>query len=394
MYNLQHNMKMMIRHVGIILVFFCLIIWISSCSNNKTNSDAIQKIYFDTNQSVKNFDLKNIVDSTVAIIPLETSDHCLISKIDKIEIADNCIYIQDNLAQSIYIFDMEGKYINKINRRGQGPGEYANLSYMTVTDSTIVILDHHTRKCFEYSKNTLTFLREERIFEKIWCTEVFTLPGSTYYINEWSNSTLGKYRLFSRKGGSNEFEKYLPFNEEPIGIGMSGTLYGISGNTATVVYTGDNNIYRVSAEGVYPEYEIIFKNQKVAYTPDEVTSVSGSGQVLGIRSIQESEKYLVITPSLTGNESYVCIYNKQDSTTIIYDIATSINSNSEYLFNIKKIINNQIIDWNDAPTLLVLNEYVYSKKEFKNQNNKQRLDRLFQDLTKESNPVLFIYNFN
>ena len=302
----------------------------------------------------------------------------------------------DKLAQSIYIFNIEGKYIGKINKRGQGPGEYVNLSYMTVTDSTIVVIDQLFGKNIEYSRNTLVFLREERIFEKIWCTEVFSMPGYIYYINEWSDCASGKYRLFSSKVGSKEFEMHLPFNKEPLAIGIDGPIYGISGNTAVIIYMGDDNIYRVTSEGVYPEYEMIYKTPKVVYTSGKVENVfndNPSGRVLGISSIQESEKYLFLTPGITGNETYTCIYNKQNSKTTIYNRQTTINSNFDNNgINIKRIINNQIIDWQDAPTLFILNEHVYSKQEFKNQKFKQQLDVLFENLIEESNPVLFIYN--
>ena len=381
----------------IIKLAFCLGIGIAflSCSNKAINSDVPNKIYFDTDLSIKGYDLKDLIDSTVTIIPLETNDQSLISAIEKIEIVDNCIYILDRLAQSIYIYNMEGKYIDKLSRRGQGPGEYANLSYMTVTDSTIIVIDHAVGKQIEYSRKTLAFLRDEHIFEKIWSTEVFTLPGRIYYINDWSNSTSGKYRLVSKEVDSNELEKYLPFDRDPLTLGIGGPEYGISENAASVIYSGDDIIYRVTKDGVSPAYEMVYKNDKVIYSSGRVENVfkdNPEGRVLGIQSINESGKYLFLEIVVTGNGNYTCIYDKQNSTTTIYD-SPAINS---YLdnegVNIKRVINDQIINWQDAPTLFVLKEHVYAKKEFKNQKYKQQLDALFQDLTIESNPVLFLYN--
>ena len=379
----------------IIKIFLSVIIIMCSCTNNKINYNVQNKIYFDTKLSVKNFDLKGIIDSAVTIIPLETRDDCLISRIDKLEIVDDRIYIQDILAQSIFIFDINGKFIDKLKRLGQGPGEYVNLSYMTVTDSTIIVVDHYARKQLEYSKNSLKFLRNVGDINTIWCTDIFSLSKNLYYINNWSDSKSGKYRLFAKKTGVDDIAKYLPFKKEPLALGLSGNKYGVFGNAASVIYDGDDYIYRIKENRVYPEFEMIYKNEKVVYTSGEVENVykeNSDDRVLGINSINESEKYLFLHMSLTGNNNYTCIYNKHDSTTIIY---TSLAINS-YLddegVNVMKIINNQVIDWRDAYNLFVLKKYVYSNKEFKNQKYKKQLDMLFQDLKEDSNPVLFIYD--
>jgi hypothetical protein len=387
----------------LIIVISCFIF---ACTEQKRSiTDNI--IYFDTKNSVDKYDMKNLTDGTFSIIPLETTDDCLIAEIDKIEIKNNRIYIMDELAQSIYIFDMNGNYVDKIYRRGQGPGEYTNLSYMTVTDSSIIIIDHFAEKQVEYSIISLECIKEERPFEKIWITELFCLSETIYYVNAWSNSQAGKFRLFSRKFGSDNFEKYLPFEEEPISLGINGPIYSITDNEASLIYSGDDNIYRIRDGKVFPEYEVRFKDKKVEYSSGEVVNVfkdNPPGRVIGIGRINESDKYLFIdvgmttkdnTPAGPGNyDIYTCIINKSDNSTVIYPhVVYNSTFDSNYVaYVVRRIIDNKVIHWENATTLF----FSYPKEElakmdFRNKEYGERFKNVVTNLAEDDNPVLFIY---
>jgi hypothetical protein len=399
--NIIMKLKNIIKNIFFILV--CYLVF--GCTNQKKNTIVADNIiYFDSQKCVQKFDLKNITDSTFQIFPLETNDDCLISKIDKIEIKDNRIYIMDKLAQSVYIFDMTGKYLNKINSRGQGPGEYVNLSYMTVTDNSVIVIDHFIGKQLEYSALDFKFIKEERIFEKIWATEVFYLSGTIYYVNDGRNSNSGKFALFSRENDAKNFNKYLSCGEEPLSLGLNGPVYAINGDEVSLIYSGDDIIYRLRGDKVFPEYEIKYKDKKVVYSSgvEDILDNPG-GRVIGINAINESDKYLFIDISMTtekntplgpGNyDSYTCLYNKLDHTTIIYPFA--FNSSFYNVMNIMvdRIIDNKIICWYDAHSLL----FSFPKEEisrdiFNNKVYESCFKKVLANLKDDDNPVLFIYN--
>jgi hypothetical protein len=347
--------------------------------------------------------MKDLTDGTFSIIPLETTDDCL--KIDKIEIKNNRIYIMDELAQSVYVFDMNGKYLNKIYNRGQGPGEYVNLSYMTVTDSSVIVIDHLAGKHLEYSIPSLNYIRGKRLFDKIWTTELFYLNGTIYYMNDWSNSSAGKFRLFSMKHNTDNYEKYLPFDEEPLSLGINGSKYAISGNEASVIYSGDDNIYRIRDGKVFPEYEVKYNDKKVEYSSGKVENIYNDnppGRVKGINSINESDKYLFINITLTTKKNtplgpgnygtYICVHNISDHSTVIYPQSyNSIFDDTQIAIN--RIINNQIISWHDAHFLLnvLFSKEELARKTFKNKAYEERLKNVLANLTEDDNPVLFIF---
>jgi hypothetical protein len=79
----------------------------------------------------------------VEIIPLETSEASLFSRIDKVEFYENTFYIHSMGAKSVFMFDPEGRYVNKIQRIGRGPGEYTEAYDFVLhpTTGTISILN-------------------------------------------------------------------------------------------------------------------------------------------------------------------------------------------------------------------------------------------------------------
>lgn len=66
--------------------------------------------------------------SKVEIIPLETSDSCLLVSIDKIVNVDGLLYIFDGRRPALYVFDEKGAFVRQISRWGDGPEEHLLIS--------------------------------------------------------------------------------------------------------------------------------------------------------------------------------------------------------------------------------------------------------------------------
>jgi hypothetical protein len=277
---------------------------------------------------------------------------------------------------------------------------------MTVTDSSVLVIDHLSEKQIEYRISSLQYIREERIFDKIWCTDLFTLSGDIYYVNDWSNSNAGKFRLFSLKNSTSHFNKYLPFDKEPLSLGINGPAYAVNGDEASLIYSGCDIIYRIKDGEVFPACEVKFKDKKVVYSSGKVENVfrdnPGSGRIIGINAINESDKYLFFDVSVTtkankpvqrGNHgAYTCLYNKLNDETVIYPRLARNSLFDDEDVIIHRIIGNKLISWREAHMLLHQEKYVYAEKTFKNKAFESRLKEVLAGLTDDSNPVLFIYN--
>ncbi len=96
----------------------------------------------------------------------ETSHDYMISSADKIVIKDSIIYILDRSQRKIVSFDMNGRPLSFLARRGRGPLEYLQISDFDVDDNgSIFVLDGQKDKVFEYDKTGSLVFSSEIPFE-------------------------------------------------------------------------------------------------------------------------------------------------------------------------------------------------------------------------------------
>jgi hypothetical protein len=72
----------------------------------------------------------------IELIPLETNDDVLIGRLEKVIYHQNKYYTLDYHQFIVQVFDESGKFISKIGRRGQGPGDYLRADNMTINPFT------------------------------------------------------------------------------------------------------------------------------------------------------------------------------------------------------------------------------------------------------------------
>lgn len=87
------------------------------------------------------------------IIPLETDKEYLINTIDKVQIADDFIYILDKKTNTVFVANKKGKFIYKIERQGRGPNEYLHLDdiYYDTYENRLLLLDGSGKKLLAFS---------------------------------------------------------------------------------------------------------------------------------------------------------------------------------------------------------------------------------------------------
>lgn len=367
-------MKKITLHIICIISFFA-----TACSSNNAEvAGNVKSIVFNSEESVTNSDFNKILDTTFRVIPLATNDECLISNIDRLEIVDGKFYIMDHMSQSVYVFNPDGSYAGKIHKHGRGPGEYTNLSFMTVTDRSIIVIDHFVGKQIFYDRLTLQpVLDDYDLFKRLRCTELFAIGDIIYYMNDWSNSAIGKYRLFSNARDGDGYSKYLPFKKDPGVLGINGPQYGIAGNEALMIYSGDDHIYKFSKDSVCVQYRMEFKDPKAKYTsgrPEKVFEDNrGRNAVLGINRIQQSERYIFAEVTFTGEKDYYFLYDKVDDKMSIYEFATDSNFSDKFFFSVKRVIGNEVIYWINA------NTFAHGYKTYRTEHRKPGLKKSCTD---------------
>ena len=126
------------------VLFACLLV---SCSKQPAVSSAGMTIGVETNASIEEF------IEEVTLVPLETNDECLLGELEKIHESDGCLYISDQRKAAVFVFDKSGKYLYKIERRGNGPEEYVEVSDFDVKDGVVYVLSNPSKRILAYDEN-------------------------------------------------------------------------------------------------------------------------------------------------------------------------------------------------------------------------------------------------
>ena len=129
-----------------------------SCSSSNNNSG--ENTIIDVESVVGKGAIHKASDyiKQIKYIPLETTQNSMVGNISNIIVNNNKIYVRDDKSV-ITIFDLNGKYLNTLNRVGRGPEEYMNIVDFEVTPSGNILVASRQEGLVEYGAD-LRFLRK------------------------------------------------------------------------------------------------------------------------------------------------------------------------------------------------------------------------------------------
>jgi len=140
---------------NLFLALFAILILFCSCSNNTGNTPII-----DVKAALGKGVIRNASEfiKDIRYIPLETGPNSMVGNIVKVIVEDNKIYISDNRGV-VSIFDMNGRLLNTLNKRGRGPKEYLRITDYTVSPIGSMFILSERDGIVEYDNN-LEFVRK------------------------------------------------------------------------------------------------------------------------------------------------------------------------------------------------------------------------------------------
>lgn len=146
----------------------------------------------------------------VRYIPLETSEECLLSDELQLYYSSEYIFVGDQKIQKFYRFDKDGKFLNAIGKKGEGPEEYpmALFFYVDEKEKNVYLTSSQTQSLYRYDYSG-TYKGEIKLSETPWMIE--KLDGNFLVYNNGFNrikrDAVKELLLFNPKG---EVVKSLP----------------------------------------------------------------------------------------------------------------------------------------------------------------------------------------
>ena len=302
---------------------------------------------------VKQLPLSDAVQK-VDIVPLETTDESLINDLTFVEISDKFIFVYQLKNSEILRFARDGKFLNKIGKKGQGPGEYTYISGLqidenkgevyaiTTANGVLVydfegrfkrqIIDHTSLKKYSSSITNIQYLLSNDHFFYTQ-TLPFFKPATEDSI--WSVTVVdNQFQIKNTFCNPAYQEQIETINKNLVGKGNNYlTDYPISmdsyHNEVTLKYPDTDTIYIFdqATQQLKPQFTIYSNEPKGEYEKTHLWIKEREAfNYLSVYSYYPSKEFIYLVGS-KSDEIYTFAFNKTNGTVKLHKKQSSI---SEY----------------------------------------------------------------
>ena len=269
------------------------------------------------------------------VVLLETKPECVVQNIRSLEIYKEDIYILDDRANKLYIFDGNGKFKRTISSPGRGHGEYMKLADFSIdrTKEVIYLLDEATDEILKFILDDYKFLSSIKAVQNVYLTYCMQEIGGKIYLNRSSVLEKEKYELreIDERNGK-QVGKFLKSDDYNHGWNFPLSLEHsnfYSKNSQSPKYIGlfSNLIMNVTADGVSAAYIVdsrkfvnkdeVLMMQRIAEGKLEKIDFSG---IYSQKRIHQISRFIespskVFFQYLEGDERNYLVYDKASGKT-------------------------------------------------------------------------------
>lgn len=269
----------------------------SSSEKSASNKDLVE-IVINPEEDNDFLDLSDVLSDSIEIVPLETTEECLMSNVRQIELYKDKIYVLDERESKVYVFSTSGCYLHSIGRKGRGPGEYSILSCFTIMEDSMIIQDQYSHKFVVYDLNGNS-CRE--IPYGAYHLEIMSFDNIAYLISNYWQSSYGNINLFKFDfNTSSVISSEISFAEkEKAKVGYGLIRYSSRYvDEATLIYPLNDTIYTLKKDVVYPSYVIRFTARNLPENLDVDSDelfryVRKNRYLKGLDYLQNAKDYLL-----------------------------------------------------------------------------------------------------
>ena len=376
---------------------FCIL---GGCSHKKEKAD-LPVIALDCNQLSSIHDW-GVLDR-LEIVRLD-SEEALFGDIDRIVRYKDRIYLMDaNKTRTVYIYDLSGKYINKISKYGQGPDEYLQLAdlYIDPTDASLNVATRIDRKIMKFDldgKQLRKVIGTPKAFTRLTQFKDRYVGYMGNYIQDCENPY--NVWVLSEKMETKQKTFMIPASWNSFDLG---SRYPFSSFQSDFYYTKalDYTVYQMDeADGsFFPKYRFDLgdrswpEDAKDAQPYEELRrSNPVCKYVVGFRGFQETEHYL-LAPFILDGQQVMGVYDKKEGKSRVVSLDTYTD---EYLISFGEVIGmDATAIYSLVPAWYLKDLWVgrneYNDFEAKYPEQVKRLRVKFDSVDEEGNPFLLIH---
>lgn len=370
--------------IQVLSIFIFLLV--VGCSKNTEN--VIPTLVIDVKES-KSLDLSKFADIE-KIVSLETTSDCLIKKIDRIFISEEYILIVDLNLNEILLFDIDGYFIRKIGKKGQGPDEYImwNDVFYDNESKLIYANERIKREIFIYDLDGNLLKKRKSNF---WFTNLCKIGNNYWVYTPYFEENKNGYSLMLLNEDLSQINGFLPqksfftATEDPNFIKRDDNCY--------FTYQFSNVIYQLVDLELVPFLLIDFKDKTLPY--NRIQNMEDEKEY---EDLKKSGKYMGNMKNYVfcGDVLYFS-FSSLAPQSISYNVRYNISNKELYIFESTQLVSfpydgnvidkldlfNPICSFEDK-TIYAVGPYNLDERAFSDIKA-----NLFPMITDESNPLLF-----
>lgn len=304
-----------------ILTILCLG---GSCTQKKNNTADYHQINVELNNNT--IYLSSLFDSIKPVF-FETNEYSLIGENPNVYYTEKNIFIKSDF--SIKIFNEYGSYLNNINKRGNGNGEYTSISDFLINEklNRVEIFDKRQKKILYYNYNG-EYIDEQPI--NFWAIKILRDSQNrlyTYSGYERDEENIFQFNVID--GTKNySFSEINKSKSEFLHISNRVNFYKSEKDEILFFEPFNDTIYILKKDRMIPEYVISYNGQNVPesfYRNNNFSNVFEFFQGLKKHDYINSTYNVIETESillfycLKGTKKYLVVYDKQHKKAYSYD---------------------------------------------------------------------------
>lgn len=245
------------------------------------------------------------IAENIEYIPLQTTDSILIGHVKKMVVWQGDLYIWDKQTESIYLFDANGKFKNKVSKQGGGPEEYPRIYDFEV--------DRQNGNIWIYSDITGKFYQYTTSGEFVKQVKSPVLISSFAVHKDWKYCYLGRSanmdyykatypqmcRYMALLGDEPQYQE-LAYEYKDIKVPLSNSNYSFYKDTVLLTEFLKPMVYSIDTLGqLHPRYRIEFTTNTISLSFDEEIDMNA------VKSAEKSGNYTYLFGSFFETDKYI-----------------------------------------------------------------------------------------
>jgi len=297
------------------IALFLVLFFLAACGSKSSSPGMGGDNALPTEETFKEIDLANNLKDCgkplllsdivkdVEYVKLETQDNILIGDIKQLKRTEQYIFIYSRRQNHIMMFDKSGKFIRRIGRVGQGPGEMSNIQSFTTNDNRVFIYPLSRSSSFMiYDTQNNDFIKEVSLKYPVSVNDKIDImddcliyyPGIIYFPGN-KEGFISACVINTDGQIVREQVPEMPVEAKKIDMAIDPDISWNYQGKSNIYSLINDTIYGITCDSIFPRYHLSLGKYKLPPEKYNFCNNLDLGDFILIKSVCETKDYLLFS---------------------------------------------------------------------------------------------------